>query len=601
MADKNIGSLPQAASVADDALLVAEIQGQAEKITGKQLKDHVAKGVEVYVKDAQAAAKNAQDAAKSAEDSLNQIGDSVTQAGSAAAAAKDAQAAAEAAQSAAESAAESAADGVAEQLAGYVSSAEHAKTEAEAANTNAQQAKTDAQAAQTAAQSAQTAAEGAKTDAQNAADQAAKDKTDAEAAKAASLAAQDAAQKAQAAAEASNTAAAGKAAEAAASAATAQQYSGKPPIVQGGTWWTWDAEAGEYQDTGKRAVLGYDKTYPTVAAMEADKTQPPMTTAIISSSVEDVDNAKLYIYDGTRWNYLADLSGYTGVGIEDFRLTSGNHAPGTTDVYTITLTDGQKKEITVYNGRDGEGAGDMLASLYDPQGKETDIFRYVDDGLKNKQDTVTGTKGQFVGFGPDGMAEAKNVTANDVTFADGETFQAKLEAGELKGDKGDTGPKGDPGATGAAGPQGPKGETGAQGPQGEKGETGATGAVGPQGPKGDKGDPGDTGPAGPVGPAGATGATGATGPAGPAGTDGKSPYQAAVAEGYTGTEAEFYAALVSLKDAPFLPLSGGSMTGAISMGNKKITSLADPEEDMDAANKQYVDRASSAAIKLIKW
>lgn len=45
------------------------------------------------------------------------------------------------------------------------------------------------------------------------------------------------------------------------------------------------------------------------------------------------------------------------------------------------------------------------------------------------------------------------------------------------------------------------------------------------------------------------------------GRDGKSPYEAAVDQGYTGTEAEFNAALVSLKDGPFLPLSGGTLSG----------------------------------------
>ena len=43
--------------------------------------------------------------------------------------------------------------------------------------------------------------------------------------------------------------------------------------------------------------------------------------------------------------------------------------------------------------------------------------------------------------------------ANQITFADGQTFQAKLDAGTLKGDKGD---KGDPGEQG---PQGPKGDS----------------------------------------------------------------------------------------------------------------------------------------------
>ena len=41
--------------------------------------------------------------------------------------------------------------------------------------------------------------------------------------------------------------------EAAESAQTAQQYSGKPPIIQNDTWWTWDAEQGEYVDTGESA------------------------------------------------------------------------------------------------------------------------------------------------------------------------------------------------------------------------------------------------------------------------------------------------------------------------------------------------------------
>ena len=41
--------------------------------------------------------------------------------------------------------------------------------------------------------------------------------------------------------------------EAAESAETAQEYSGKPPIIQNDTWWTWDAETGEYVDTGEAA------------------------------------------------------------------------------------------------------------------------------------------------------------------------------------------------------------------------------------------------------------------------------------------------------------------------------------------------------------
>lgn len=68
--------------------------------------------------------------------------------------------------------------------------------------------------------------------------------------------AQQAAQQAQQAASnaaQSETNAAQSATEAAESAQTAQEYSGKPPIIQNDTWWTWNAEQGEYVDTGEAA------------------------------------------------------------------------------------------------------------------------------------------------------------------------------------------------------------------------------------------------------------------------------------------------------------------------------------------------------------
>ena len=52
-------------------------------------------------------------------------------------------------------------------------------------------------------------------------------------------------------AAASASAAAQSAQNAAASAQTAQEYSGKPPIIQNETWYTWDAESGEYESTGQ--------------------------------------------------------------------------------------------------------------------------------------------------------------------------------------------------------------------------------------------------------------------------------------------------------------------------------------------------------------
>ena len=66
------------------------------------------------------------------------------------------------------------------------------------------------------------------------------------------LYAEGAAQSAQAAAG-SAASAASSASDASSSAQTAQQYSGKPPVIQDGTWWTWNAETQKYVDTGEAA------------------------------------------------------------------------------------------------------------------------------------------------------------------------------------------------------------------------------------------------------------------------------------------------------------------------------------------------------------
>jgi hypothetical protein len=352
MADKNIGLLPKAVDLDDDSLLVAEQQGRAVSVSGELFKQFAREGVEAYVGEAKTAAENASKSAEQAAEDLGKIGDSVEQAAASAQAAEESNQDAKKALTATKEAQEAAekAQGVAKE----------SETNAKTSEGNASQAATDAATSET----------NAKTSATNAATSEGNAKS-----------AQEAAEAAKGKAESASTTATNKAAEASQSAEKAQQYSGKPPLVQGGNWWTWNAEKQSYEDTGKKAILTYDKTYASVQAMNAD-TQPENTVAIISSSVDDEDNAKLYISDGAKWNYLADLSGFTGVGVAKVEQTSGNHAPGTTDTYTLTLTDGTTQEIPVYNGADGEGTGDMKAETYDPQGKRTDVYQYADDAAK---------------------------------------------------------------------------------------------------------------------------------------------------------------------------------------------------------------------------
>lgn len=111
----------------------------------------------------------------------------------------------------------------------------------------------------------------------------------------------------------SETIAAQKASDAAASAASAEQYSGKPPKPLNGTWWIWDAGSQEYVDS----------------------------------------------------KISCELAGPVGVGIDDFQFTSGDHTPGTMDIYTLKLTDDTSYSISVYNGRNGTGVGNVLGIWFD--------------------------------------------------------------------------------------------------------------------------------------------------------------------------------------------------------------------------------------------
>lgn len=106
MADKTIGSLPQAQSVDDSSLFVCEQQGTAMKTTGAQWKGFAVQAVSQYVEPAQQAAHQAQQAAQQATQAVSQIGTAVEDTQANAQAAQEAKEAAETAQGKAEDAQE---------------------------------------------------------------------------------------------------------------------------------------------------------------------------------------------------------------------------------------------------------------------------------------------------------------------------------------------------------------------------------------------------------------------------------------------------------------------------------------------------------------
>lgn len=68
--------------------------------------------------------------------------------------------------------------------------------------------------------------------------------------------------------------------------------------------------------------------------------------------------------------------------------------------------------------------------------------------------------------------------------------------------------------------------------------------------------------------------------------------KATSAEAKAGSVTNKWISPATMKAAALL-LSGGTMSGSINMGNNKITNLADPMADSDAANKKYVNESKS--------
>ena len=203
-----------------------------------------------------------------------------------------------------------------------------------------------------------------------------------------------------------------------------------PQGIQGNTGAT--GPQGPIGPAGKN--FNIRKTFESVSAMEASKgagfTDGDFT--MIASNVSDPDNSKLYVWDGSKFVYISDLSGAQGIqgpqGIQGIQGVQG------------------KQGLTGPQGPKGDKGDTGATGIQGPKGDKGETGPQGPQGVKGD----TGSQGPA---GRDGLAGPQGKT----------------------GPQGPAGPKGDTGATGSQGPVGP---------QGPKGETGATGS---QGPKGDRG------------------------------------------------------------------------------------------------------------------
>lgn len=124
-------------------------------------------------------------------------------------------------------------------------------------------------------------------------------------------------------------------------------------------------------------------------------------------------------------------TGDPGSSIDRIERTSGTGAAGTTDTYTIYLTDGKSSTFQVYNGADGIGSGDMLKSIYDPQGMNTDVFKYVDDKIADIDITTPENIVTVPGGGQLEMAESLGSGPYTITFSEDEGEGGNFSASDV--------------------------------------------------------------------------------------------------------------------------------------------------------------------------
>ena len=166
-----------------------------------------------------------------------------------------------------------------------------------------------------------------------------------------------------------------------------------PQITQANDhWWIWDETTQSYVDSGidagvslsvVQSITMLDPDQPAHVENEGTSTDPVLKFYIPRGLKGDKGDQGIQGETGqTGPTGPTGATGPAGSSIDHIARTGGTGAPGSQDTYTIYLTDGDDSNtFTVWNGHDGTGAGDMVADVYDPQGKRTDIFQYVDDAV----------------------------------------------------------------------------------------------------------------------------------------------------------------------------------------------------------------------------
>ena len=185
------------------------------------------------------------------------------------------------------------------------------------------------------------------------------------------------------------------------------------------------------------------KTYASVAAMQADYSGTDVKIGeyvMVVSTVEDPDNAKVYIKGSSAWQFIVDMSGATGIKGD----TGNGIASVSFSDYMLTLnfTDGTSYTTTSIRGATGP-TGNGIASIVHNQDYTLTIN--MTDGTSYTTGNIRGATGETGPQGPTGATGngISSVVHNQdytltINFTDGTHYTTGNIRGE-KGEKGDTG------------------------------------------------------------------------------------------------------------------------------------------------------------------
>lgn len=146
----------------------------------------------------------------------------------------------------------------------------------------------------------------------------------------------------------------------------AAQASAHPPIIgQNGNWYVYDAQSGQYVDSGNpsRGADGTDGVTPVIAATASvDNTTGTPSVSVVKTGTDAAPSfAFNFLHLKGSQGDQGD-QGDTGNGIASVTKIG---TVGLVDTYRITFTNDTYFDYTVTNGQDGQGAGDMTKLVYD--------------------------------------------------------------------------------------------------------------------------------------------------------------------------------------------------------------------------------------------